>query len=344
MLTILSALVSVLSCRFRSRSSLELEVVALRHQLAVLRRQHPGRPRIGARDRLLWALLYRLWPQCLEVMVLVKPATVIQWHRAGFRLYWRWRTRPRCLGRPRVDCQIRDLIRQMSEANPLWGAPRIHGELLKLGIRIGQTAVAKYMARRPHPPASSWRTFLKQHVAAIAAIDMFIVVSATFQMLYVVIGLRHDRRKIAHFGVTRHPTQVWLALQVTEAFPWDTAPRYLLRDRDASYGQVFRNRLLAMGIKEIVSAARSPWHNANVERIIGSVRRECLDHVIIFGERHLRGVLASYFQYYHKTRTHLALAKDCPENRPIHLLSAGKIIAFPQVGGLASSLRATRGL
>ena len=229
MFTLLSAILSGLSCRFRGRSFLELEVVALRHQVSVLRRQHTGRLRIGSWDRLLWVWLYRLWPQCLEVMVLVKPATVIQWHRAGFRLYWRWRSRPRRLGRPRVDCQVRDLICQMSKANPLWGAPRIHGELLKLGIRIGQTAVAKYMARRPHPPSPSWRTFLKQHVAAIAAIDMFIVVSATFQMLYVVIVLRHDRRKIAHFGVTRHPTQVWLAHQVTEAFPWDTTPRYLPR-------------------------------------------------------------------------------------------------------------------
>ena len=187
MFTLLSAILSGLSCRFRGRSFLELEVVALRHQVAVLRRQHTGRLRIGSWDRLLWAWLYRLWPQCLEVMVLVKPATVIQWHRAGFRLYWRWRSRPRRLGRPRVDCQVRDLIRQMSEANPLWGAPRIHGELLKLGIHIGQTAVAKYTARPPHPPSPSWRTFLKQHVEAIAAIDMFIVVSATFQMLCCII-------------------------------------------------------------------------------------------------------------------------------------------------------------
>ena len=334
MFTILSALVSVLSCRFRGRSSLELEVVALRHQLAVLRRQCPGRPRIGAWDRLLWALLYRLWPQCLEVMVLVKPATVIQWHRAGFRLYWRWRSRPRCLGRPRVDCQVRALIRQMSQANPLWGAPRIHGELLKLGIRIGQTAVAKYMARRPRLPSPSWRTFLKQHVEAIAATDMFIVVSATFQMLYVVIVLRHDRRKIAHFGVTRHPTQVWLAHQVTEAFPWDTTPRYLLRDRDTAYGHRFRERVRVMGLEQVVTAPRSPWQNAYVERVIGSIRRECLDYTIIFNERHLRRVLSSYVDYYHRSRTHLALAKDCPEGRPTQSPDAGKIIAIPQVGGL----------
>src|SRR6267154_3133047 len=222
----------------------------------------------------------------------------------------------------------------MSETNPLLGAPRIHGELLKLGIEVSQATVAKYMVRRQGAPSPSWRTFLRNQAEGIAAIDMFVVASASFRLLYVTIILAHDRRKIVRIAVTEHPTAVWLSRQVTEAFPWDTAPRHLLRDRDASYGQVFRNRLQAMGIKEVVTAARSPWQNAYVERIIGSVRRECLDHVIIFGERHLHDVLSSYFQYYHKTRTHLALDKDCPESRPIHPPSAGKIIPFPQVGGL----------
>jgi transposase InsO family protein len=167
-----------------------------------------------------------------------------------------------------------------------------------------------------------------------AAVDMFVVATATFRLLYTVIVLGHDRKRIVHFDVTRNPTQVWLARQMTEAFPWDTAPRYLLRDRDASYGQAFRDRLQAMGIKEVVTAPRSPWQNAYAERVIGSVRRECLDHVIIFRERHLRGVLSSYFQYYNKTRTHLSLGKDCPESRPIHPPTAGKIIPLPQVGGL----------
>jgi transposase InsO family protein len=233
-----------------------------------------------------------------------------------------------------LDCQVRALIRQMSQANPLWGAPRIHSELLKLGIRVGQTAVAKYMARRPGAPSPSWRTFLKQHVEAIAAIDMFIVVSATFQMLYVVIVLRHDRRRIAHFGVTRHPTQVWLAHQVTEAFPWDTTPRYLLRDRDTAYGHRFRERVRVMGLEQVVTAPRSPWQNAYVERVIGSIRRDCLDYTIIFNERHLRRVLSSYVDYYHRSRTHLTLAKDCPVERPTQSPAAGQIIAIPQVGGL----------
>jgi transposase InsO family protein len=190
------------------------------------------------------------------------------------------------------------------------------------------------MARRPRAPSPSWRTFLKQHVEAIAAIDMFIVVSATFQMLYVVIVLRHDRRRIAHFGVTRHPTQVWLAHQVTEAFPWDTTPRYLLRDRDTAYGHRFRERVRVMGLEQVVTAPRSPWQNAYVERVIGSIRRDCLDYTIIFNERHLRRVLSSYVDYYHRSRTHLTLAKDCPVERPTQSPAAGQIIAIPQVGGL----------
>jgi transposase InsO family protein len=334
MITVLYAVISLLSFRLRSRASLELELIALRHQVTVLRRQYPGRPRLLCSDRLLWVWLYRIWPQALHTMVLVKPATVIQWHRKGFRLYWRWRSGSGRPGRPKLDTGIRALIRQMSIANPLWGAPRIHGELLKLGIVVSQATVGRYMPWRPKVPSPTWRSFLRNHMSETAAVDMFVVATATFRLLYTVIVLGHDRRRIVHFDVTRNPTQVWLARQTTEAFPWDTAPRYLLRDRDASYGQAFRDRLQAMGIKEVVTAPRSPWQNAYAERVIGSVRRECLDHVIIFRERHLRGVLSSYFQYYNKTRTHLSLGKDCPESRPIHPPTAGKIIPLPQVGGL----------
>jgi transposase InsO family protein len=222
----------------------------------------------------------------------------------------------------------------MCRANPIWGAPRIHGELLKLGIEISQATVGRYMPWRPKDPSPTWRSFLHNHMHCLTAIDMFVVVTATFRLLYALIVLGHDRRKVIHFDVTEHPTQDWLARQMTEAFPWDTAPRYLLRDRDASYGQTFRDRVEAMGIDEVVTAPRSPWQNPFVERIIGSIRRECLNHVIIFDERHLRRVLSSYFQYYHKSRTHLSLDKDCPETRPIHPPTAGKIIAFPEVGGL----------
>ena len=212
--------------------------------------------------------------------------------------------------------------------------PRIHGELLKLGIEVSQATVAKYMVRRPGTPSQNWRTFLGNHAEGIAATDMFVVASASFRLLYVMIILGHARRKIVRTAVTQHPTAAWLSRQVTEAFPWDTAPRYLLRDRDASYGSYFCNRVEAMGITEVITAPHSPWQNAYVERVIGSIRRECLDHIVIFNERHLRRVLSSYVDYYQHTRTHLSLDKDCPDPRPIMPRRIGKVIAIPLVGGL----------
>jgi hypothetical protein len=320
----------------------ELENLALRHQLHVLRRQQPGRLRLFAIDRLLWALLYRLWPRCLEVMVLVKPATVVQWHRQGFRLFWRWRSRS---GRPTVDREIRDLIRQMSSGNPLWGAPRSHGELLKLGIEISQATVAKYtVRRRGTPPSQNWRTFLRNHAEGIAAIDMFVMASASFRLLYVMIILAHDRRKIVRTAVTEHPTAAWLSRQVTEAFPWNTAPRYLVRDRDSSYGAYFSNRVEAMDIAEVITAPPSPWQNAYVERVIGLIRRECLDHIVIFNERHLCRVLSSYVDYYQRTRTHLSLDKDCPDSRLIQARRVGRVVGHPAGRRSASPLRTSRRL
>ena len=341
MLKHVHSIVAAIARRFRSRAVLELENLALRHQLHVLRRQRPGRPRLFTIDRLLWVWLYRLWPRCLDTMVLVKPATVVQWHRQGFRLFWRWRSRS---GRPSVDREVRDLIRQMSGANPLWGAPRIHGELLKLGIEISRATVAKYMVRRRGRPSPTWRSFLRNQAAGIAAIDMFVVASASFRLLYVIIILAHDRRKIVRFDVTRHPTAGWLARQITEAFPWDTAPRYLLRDRDASYGTDFRKQVDAMGIAEVVSAARSPWQNAYVERVIGSIRRECLDYIVIFNERHLRRVLSTYIDYYHRSRTHLSLDKDCPDPRPVMPPENRKSRRLPASQWPASPLRTSRRL
>jgi putative transposase len=211
MATILFAAVSILVFRFRSRVALELKVVALEHQLAVLRRQRPGRPQLSALDRLLWVLLYRIWPRVIDAMVLVKPATVIAWHRQGFRFYWRWRSRGP--GRPRISPDIRDLIRRMSNANPLWGAPRIHGELLKLGIKISQATVGRWMPWRPKVPSPTWRSFLRNHLPDIAAIDMFVVATATFQLLYALIVLSLDRRRVVHFAVTPNPTQDWLSRQ-----------------------------------------------------------------------------------------------------------------------------------
>ena len=220
------------------------------------------------------------------------------------------------------------------QGHPLWGAPRIHGELLKLGIEISQATVGKYMARRLGPPSPTWRSFLRNHADGIAALDMFVVPSATFRLLFVMLILAHDRRKIVRFDVTQNPTAGWLSRQVTEAFPWETAPRFLLRDRDASYGSIFTKRVEAMGITEVVTAPRSPWQNAYVERVIGSIRRECLDHVVVFNERHLYRVLSSYVEYYHRSRTHLSLRKDCPDPRPIEPPTRGRVSVLPQVGGL----------
>src|SRR5208337_2580903 len=230
--------------------------------------------------------------------------------------------------------EIRELIRQMSVANPLWGAPRIHGEMLKLGIEVSQATVGRHTVRRHGPPSPTWRTFLRNQVDGIAAIDMFVVVTAAFHLLYVSVILGHARRKILHLNVTQHPTAGWLSRQIAEAFPWDTAPRYLLRDRDASYVQCFRERAQAMAITEVVTAPRSPWQNPYVERVIGSIRRECLDHVVVINERHLRRILVSYLDYYHHSRTHLSLDKDCPDARTVQPQNGGKVIAIPQVGGL----------
>ena len=314
----------------RSRRSLEAENLALRHQLNVLHRRAPKRPALRDFDRLLFVRLYRIAPRILDTFTIVKPETVLRWHRAGFRCFWRWKSRRRA-GRPSVTPEIRRLIREMSLANPLWGAPRIHGELLKLGIDIGQTSVAKYMARRRRPPSQGWRTFLLNHADGIASIDLFVVPTISFKLLYGLI-LRHDRRRILGVGVTTSPTSEWIARQVREACGWEPVPDYLVRDRDRVYGQAFARRLRAMGIRDRPTAPRSPWQNSYAERLIGSIRRECLDHVIVLGERHLRHVLGAYQQYYNGTRTHLALAKDSPLTRSVQAI--GSILPLPILGGL----------
>ena len=222
----------------------------------------------------------------------------------------------------------------MSKANPLWGAPRLHGELLKLGIQISQATVAKYMARKRKPPSQTWRTFWENHVKELVSIDFLVVPTVSFRVLFVFVVLAHDRRRAIHFNVTAHPTAEWTAQQIAEAFPWASAPRYLLRDRDAVYGESFRKRVLEMGIHEVLSAPRSPWQNPYVERLMGSIRRECLDHVIVLNESSLRRILKSYFQYYERTRTHLALEKDAPEGRAIQPPEVGVVLEFPEVGGL----------
>ena len=316
---------------FRSKGRLEAEIVILRHQLNVLRRRTPTRPRLTLVDRLILVWLYRLRPSVLSAVVIVRPETVVRWHREGFRLYWRWKSRARG-GRPRIPSELRRLIREMSLANPLWGAPRIHGELLKFGIEIAQSTVAKYMARGRRPPSQSWKTFLRNHAAGIAAMDLLVVPTIGFSFLYVLVILGHHRRQVLSFGVTSHPTAEWIARQITDAFPWTEAPRYLIRDRDAVYSQVVTRRLKSMGIRDRPTAPRSPWQNGYVERLIRSIRRECLDHIVVFGEAHLRRILKAYVSYYNALRTHLSLAKDAPAPRAVQAL--GRIVATPILGGL----------
>jgi transposase InsO family protein len=258
----------------------------------------------------------------------------VRWHREGFRRYWRWKSQRRGAGRPPIDTEISKLILEMQSANVGWGAPRIHGELLKLGIEISQATVSKYMAHQRKQPSQTWRTFLDNHVTDLASIDFFTVPTATFRILYVFIVLSHDRRRIVHFNVAEHPTAQWTAQQLVEAFPFDSAPRYLLRDRDGIYGETVRQRIKSLGIEDVITAPRSPWQNPFVERVIGSMRRGCLDHVIVFNEQHLRRILREYFNYYHTCRTHLSLNKDPPETRVVEPLELGNVAAFPCVGGL----------
>ena len=293
MLDFLRLFVHALTMPFRTQAQLEAEITMLRHQLNVLRRQAPSKPRLTAADRLLFVWLCRLFPTVTSAITIVQPDTVLRWHWSGFRLYWRWKSRSRG-GRPKVAIEIRGLIRRMSEENPLWGAPRIHGELLKLGIEVAQSTVARYMARRRPGSGQTWKTFLHNHTAGLGAMDFLVVPTINFRLLSVLVILRHERRRLILVSVTDHPTAEWIAQQITEAFPWDEAPTGLIRDRDARYGYVVKRRLVAMGIRDHPIAARSPWQNGQAERLIGSIRRECVDHMVILGEDHLRRVLGAY--------------------------------------------------
>jgi transposase InsO family protein len=305
----------------------------LRHQLAVYERT-VTRPRLRRADRVFWVALAKLWPGWRQPLVIVTPDTVLRWQRRRFRAYWtRLPARPTG-GRPPVNAEIKALVTRMAAANPLWGAPRIHGELLKLGIDVAERTVSRLLPKRRTPPSQSWRTFLANHVRDLVSLDFFTVPTARLRVLFVLVVLAHHRRRVVHFNVTEHPTASWTALQIVHAFPEDSAPSYLLRDRDSVYGHVFRQRVKGIGIDEILTAPQSPWQNPLAERLIGSIRRECLDHVLVLGERHLRNILTRYFAYYHQARTHLALDKDAPDVRPIELPEASKIVQVPQVGGL----------
>ena len=331
MVALLSFVFAILASPLKSRSRLEAENAALRHQLIILCRQRPVRVRLTNNDRWFFIQLYRWFPSILEVLTVVRPETLVRWHRAGFRSYWRWQSRSRG-GRPQIETDLRALIRRMSMENPLWGAPRIHGELLKLGFEVAQSSVAKYMVKRREPPSQGWGTFLHNHLPEVAAMDLFVVPTIGFDLLYAFVIIRLDRRQLVWVNVTANPTAESIARQITEAFPWNEAPRYLIRDRDRVYGPIVTRRLRGMGIRDKPIAPASPWQNSFAERLIGSIRRECLDHMVILGEAHLRRILQTYAGYYNKSRTHRSLDKDAPVSRPVQ--PAGSIKSHPILGGL----------
>lgn len=331
MFDLFATILRVLFCGFQSRHQLLLENLALRHQLTVLQRSVP-RAKLKRADRFLWVLLLRCWSGWQRVLVIVQPRTVVAWHRAAFRWFWRWKSRPRT-GRPRVNRDLIGLIRRMWQANPTWGSRRIQAELAKLGIPVSDSTVRKYRPRTRRAD-QTWKTFLQNHAKELVAIDFFTVPTATFRVLYVFMVLAHERRKVLHFHITEAPSAAWTAQQMVEAFPFTTPPRYLLRDRDGIYGADFVRRVESLGLEQKLIAPRSPWQNPMVERLIGSLRRECLDHVIVFDEEHLCRILTDYLSYYHRHRPHRSLEQDCPQPRAVEPPDQGKIIELPLVCGL----------
>ena len=328
-----SFVIGFLMGAFRSRLSLQLEIAALRHQLSVYRRTKRP-PAITSADRLLWSLLVHLRHGWRGALFFVQPRTVILWQRKRFRDYWRQLSDESGRGRPTISPELKNLIRRMWHANPTWVSPRIVAELQMLGIEVAKSTVEKYRPKLRKPPSPSWRTFLEQHKRDTVAIDFFTVPTVRLRVLFVLIVLTHDRRKVVHFNVTEHPTAEWTSQQLVEALPWEPTPKYLLRDRDAIYGSQFRNRARCLGMKECPIAPRCPWQNPYVERIIGSIRRECLDHIVGLNARHLKRTLRSCFAYYHQWRPHRSLKMDSPDGRSVHPPEMGQVIEFSSVDGL----------
>lgn len=318
----------------RARHDLGLEILALRQQVAVLKRKHP-RPRLNDVDRLFWIALRRFWSQWSGALILVKPETVVGWHRAGFRLYWRLRSRG---GRHKIGGDAFEIVRRMARENPAWGAPRIHGELLKLGFQISERTVSRYLARRlprPGDATKNWLAFLKNHREAITALDFFTVPTVTFRLLYCFFVIDHGRRKILHFNVTAHPTADWVVQQLRETFSDSDPHHYVILDRDARFSQEVLDLLDSSGIKPVRTSVRSPWQNGVAERWVGSARRDCFDHVIALDEAYVRRLAHQFMTYYHADRTHDGLGKDTPSGRAIEPKPTGAdLISLPRVGGL----------
>ncbi len=315
------------------RSRLALENVALRQQIVVLKRS-VKRAKIEDSDRVFWILMRRLLDTWRDTLMIVEPETVIAWHRKGWRYYWDRKSKQGKSGRPPIDSEIIELIRRMSRENVTWGAPRICSELALLGHEVAESTVAKYMVRHKKDPSQTWRTFLANHMSVAAACDFFVVPTLTFKPLYCFVVLSHDRRKILHVNVTQHPTDEWTAQQIIEAFPGDAeVPSYIHRDRDSIYGRMFNRRVAAMGIEEVISARKSPWQNPYAERVIGSIRRECTDHIIALGELHLLRTLLAYQNYNNQDRCHMSLDGNAPKPRPVED-GLGAVVATPHLGGL----------
>jgi transposase InsO family protein len=320
---------------FRPRAALMAENLALRHQLGILLRSRPARLPLTSWDRALWAFVLQRSSSWRQSLAIVRPETVIAWHRQAFRLFWRWKSQA---GRPRAQAEVRRLIREMASHNATWGAPRIHGELLKLGFDVSERTVSRYLERiRPEPRragSQAWCTFLRNQAKGIVAVDLFTVPTIRFQVLYVFVVVALERRRLVFANVTTNPTALWLGQQTINAFPWNTAPRFMIRDRDRAYGNEFSRRVRDLGIRSIRTAIRAPKMNCYAERLIGTIRRELFDHVIVSSECHARRLLQEFQVWYNEDRIHLALDKDAPDHRPVEPPDMGEVISLPRLGGL----------
>lgn len=318
---------------FSGHTAVAAENAALRLQLAAFQRKRK-RPVLTSFDRLFWVGLSLVWTGWRVPLMYVQADTVVRWQRERFRRFWARRSRgnQRRRGRPTLAVEIRRLIERMAAANPLWRAPRMHGELKMLGIEVSERTVSRILRKLPRPPSQTWKTFLHNHLGQMVSIDFFTVPTIAMKVLFVFIVLEHRRRQVLHFNVTEHPSAAWTSQQIVEAFADQNAPRYLLRDRDKVYDHEVRLRIASLNMEEILTAPQSPWQNPYAERLIGSIRRDCLDHFVILNARHLKRTLTSYFAYYHASRTHLGLDKQCPHARQVSRV--GRIVKIPQLGGL----------